>query len=75
MWQNPAPTDDDKKGCTALDEDGNLICCGFNAYGEGALDNNGYHISNVKPIDLEGHGTYVAGIIVAAAGNSGKKFR
>ncbi len=70
IWENPAPTDDDKKGCSALDKDGNLICCGFNAYGDGELDNNGYHIPNGNPMDLSGHGTYVAGII-GATGNSG----
>lgn len=69
IWKNPAPTDDDKKGCTT-DKEGNLICCGFNAYGDGALDKDGYHISNGNPMDREGHGTYVAGII-GATGNSG----
>ncbi|MBM3856569.1 MAG: hypothetical protein FJ390_01235 [Verrucomicrobia bacterium] len=69
IWQNPAPTDDDKRGCVT-DHDGNLICCGFNAYGDGSLDRNGNHIPSGNPMDLEGHGTYVAGII-GATGNSG----
>lgn len=69
IWKNPAPTDEDKKGCS-VDQEGNLICCGFNAYGDGVLDNNRKHIPNGNPMDLHGHGTYVAGII-GATGNSG----